>query len=265
MASIARLQAYLRHSAQQQYETVSVPFFTLFFHPTDALPYFNYAIPDEPCSGDPGASLPVLRDEFAARGRHPRIEFIQEFAPQLASALRAAGFVEEARQQLMVCTAETYRPAPKVLGLTITELTNASAASEVQDYLTTQRRGFDIRSTPPPPPASRGGEGDAEQFLRTIGGGRAFVAWLKGQPVGVGMYTAPFDGVTEVAGLATLEPFRRRGIATGLTALAVQRAMAQGAKVVCLTAADERAGRVYERVGFVGYATMLAYLDSLSA
>ena len=51
----------------------------------------------------------------------------------------------------------------------------------------------------------------------------------------------------------------------GLTALAVQRAMAQGAKVACLTAADERAGRVYERVGFVGYVTMLAYLDSLSA
>jgi GNAT superfamily N-acetyltransferase len=232
MAPIARLQAYLRHSAQQQYETVSVPFFTLFFHPTDALTYFNYGIPDEPCSGDLGASLSVLRDEFAGRGRYPRIEFIQEFAPQLASALRAAGFVEEARQQLMVCTAETYRPAPKVLGLTITELTSTSAASEVQDYLNI---------------------------------GRAFVGWLKGQPVGVGMYTAPFDGVTEVAGLATLEPFRRRGIATGLTALAVQRAMAQGAKAVCLTAADERAGQVYERVGFVGCATMLAYLDSPSA
>ena len=191
MALIARLQAYLRHSAQQQYETVSVPFFTLFFHPTDALTYFNYAIPDEPCSGGPGASLSVLRDEFAARGRHPRIVFIQEFAPQLASALRAAGFVEEARQQLMVCTAETYRPAPEVLGLTVTELTYnpglpASAASEVQDYLTTQRRGFDVRSK------EVATEGDAEQFLRMIGGGRAFVAWLEGRPVGVGMYTAPF-------------------------------------------------------------------------
>jgi ribosomal protein S18 acetylase RimI-like enzyme len=261
MVSIARLQAYLRHSAQQQYETVSVPFFTLFFHPTDALTYFNYAIPDEPCSGGLADSLSVLRDEFAARGRRPRLEFIQEFAPQLSSALRAAGFVEGARQQLMVCTAETYRPAPQVLGLTITELTcnlrlPASAASEVQDYLNTQRRGFDARSK------EVATEGDAEQFLQTIGGGRAFVGWLKGQPVGVGMYTTPFDGVTEVTGLATLEPFRRRGIATGLTALAVQRAMAQGAELVCLTAADERAGRVYERVGFVGCATMLAYLDS---
>ena len=259
MASIARLQAYLRHSAQQRYETVSVPFFTLFFHPTDALTYFNYAIPDEPCSSGLGVSLSVLRDEFATRGRHPRIEFIQEFAPQLACGLRATGFVEEARQQLMVCTAETSRPAREVLGLRMTELTGPSGASEAQDYLTTQRRGFDVHST------EVATEGDAEQFLRMIGEGRAFVGWLKGQPVGVGMYTAPFDGVTEVAGLATLEPFRRRGIATGLTALAVQRAMEQGAEVVCLTAADERVGRVYERVGFVGYATMLAYLDSLSA
>ena len=76
------------------------------------------------------------------------------------------------------------------------------------------------------------------------------------------MYTTPSDGVTEIAGLATLEPFWTRGIATRLTALAVHRAMAQGAEVVCLTAADERAGRVYERVGFVGCATMPACLDS---
>jgi ribosomal protein S18 acetylase RimI-like enzyme len=256
MALIARLQAYLRHSAQQQYETVSVPCFTLFFHPTDPLTYFNYAIPDAPCSGGLGASLSLLRDEFAARGRHPRLEFIQQFAPRLAGALRAAGFAEEARQPLMICTAETYRPAPKVSGLTITELTPASAVSEGQDFLTVQRRGFDARSD------KAATQGDARRFLQTLGAGRAFVVWLSGQPVGVGMVTAPYNGVTEVAGLATLEPFRRRGIATRLTALAVQGAMAQGAEVVCLTAADERAGRVYERVGFVGCATMLAYLDS---
>jgi len=44
MMSVARLQAYLRHSAQQQYEAVSVPFFTLFFHlpiplPTSTMPF----------------------------------------------------------------------------------------------------------------------------------------------------------------------------------------------------------------------------------
>ncbi len=253
-ALVARLQAYLRHSARRQYESVSLPPFTLFFHPFDALTYFNYAIPDGPTFHDWTASLAALRSKFAARGRVPRFEFVEEYAPQLAPALRAAGFAEDARQALMVCTAATYLPAPGVPGLALTELTGASTPDEVRTFLTCQRRGFDPHDAGPP-------EGDVEHFLRTVGAGRAFVAWLDGQPVGAGIYTAPFDGVTEVAGLATLEPFRRRGIATALTALAVRRALEQGVEVACLTAADERAGRVYERVGFAWCATMLAYVQ----
>ena len=129
-APIARLQAYLRHSARRQYETVPVPPFALFFHPTDALTYFNYAIPDGPPFDDLAASLAALRREFAARGRLPRFEFVEEYVPQLAPALRAAGFAEEARQALMVCTAATYSPAPDVPGLAISELTNASTPDE---------------------------------------------------------------------------------------------------------------------------------------
>ena len=34
----------------------------------------------------------------------------------------------------------------------------------------------------------------------------------------------------------------------------------EGVDVICLTAADERAGRVYERVGFARYGSMLAYV-----
>ncbi len=79
------------------------------------------------------------------------------------------------------------------------------------------------------------------------------------------MYTSPCDGLTEVAGLATLEPFRRRGIATQLAALAVEQALEQGADVVFLTAADEHAVRVYERVGFARFATMLAFIYSMPA
>jgi GNAT superfamily N-acetyltransferase len=259
MISVARLQAYLRRSAQQRYQSVSVPYFTLFFHPTDALPYFNYAIPDEPCFGDLGGPLSTLRGEFVRRGRCPRFEFIAEFAPRLASALQAAGFAEEARQPLMVCTAESYRPAPAVPGLAIAELDHDAAVSEAQDLLTTQRRGFDAHAT------EAATEGEAREFLDTMGAGRAFVARLEGEPVGAGTYTAPLDRVTEITGLATLEPFRRRGIATALTTRAVQSALQRGAEVICLTAADERAGRVYERVGFARRATMLAYIDDMPA
>lgn len=253
--AVARLQAYLRHSAQQRYQSVSVPYFTLFFHPTDALTYFNYAIPDGPCFGDLAGPLSLLRSEFARRGRRSRLEFIAEFAPWLAPALQAAGFAEEARQPFMVCTAESYRPASRVPGLAIAELDHDAAVSEVQDLLTTQRRGFDARAT------EAATETEAREFLNMMGAGRAFVARLEGEPVGAGMYTAPLDRVTEITGLATLELFRRRGIGTALAARAVQSALQCGAEVICLTAADERAGRVYERVGFARCATMLAYID----
>ena len=125
----------------------------------------------------------------------------------------------------------------------------------MQTFLTIQRRGFDPETTQPAT------EEEARQFLSTLGWGRAFVAWLDGEPVGVGMVNAPLDGIAEIVGLATLSPYRRRGIATALTARAVQSALLAGVEVVCLTAADARAGRVYERVGFVPYATMLDYVE----
>jgi predicted GNAT family acetyltransferase len=62
------------------------------------------------------------------------------------------------------------------------------------------------------------------------------------------------------AGTTTLAEFRRRGIAAALTAHMVATAFAHGVEVVCLSAAGEHAGWVYERVGFQPFATMLAYI-----
>jgi len=257
MIPIDRLQAYLRHIAHRQYDTVSVPPFTLFFHPTDTLVYFNYAIPDEPTPSAPGNDLrqplSTLRATFAARGRQPRFEFIQEFAPNLAPVLRAAGFAEQARQQLMICTPGTYCTVPAIAGLTITPLTGNSPLADAQDFLTTQRQGFD----PADPTVAT--EQQAEQWLRELQTNTPLLARLDGRPVGAGMFTQPFDTITEIVGIATLRPFRRRGVGTAITARAVQVAFIQGATIACLTAADERAGRLYQRVGFLPYATMLSY------
>ena len=251
MSLVPRLQTYLRHSAQQQYEAVRVPPFTLFFHPSDSATYFNYAIPDEAAGGDLQEPLATLRAAFIARDRRPRFEFIEEFAPDLAPALRAAGFVEDARLRLMVCTPESYRPAPEVPGLAIVGLTGEAPGADVRDYLATARQGFDPRNIEPP------AELEIRQFGRGLGG--AFLARLHGEPAGVASFMAPFDGVTEVAGIATREPFRRRGVASALTARAVRTAFERGVTIACLSAADERAGRVYERVGFHPYAAMLFY------
>ncbi len=256
MMSSTRLQAYLRHIARAQYAAIAVPPFTLFFHPHDPAPWANYAIPDEPAAGDVRPPLVLIRGGFAARGRRPRLEFVEGFAPDLAPALAAAGFVEEERMRLMLCTPETYRPVPVAPGLRVMSLTGDSTDDDLRAFLDTQRRVFEPTAVRP---ATDAAAAYVRRGLRE--GDRAFLARLDGAPVGTCAAAAPFDGLTELAGIATLEPYRRRGIASALTAAAVHVAFEQGVEAALLSAADERAGRVYERVGFRPSATMLAYAD----
>lgn len=253
MTPIERVQNYLRHSARQSYEAVTVPPFTAFFHPHDTFTFFNYAIPDAPVGGDLSQPLAQLREVVETRGRVLRFEFIEEFAPDLAPALTAAGCAEESRLWLMGCTPDSAHSAPEVPGLTITRLHSDSPVTEGQAFRTTQGRGFNPTST------HEATVEEGQTFLAGLGTSGAFLGWVAGEVVAVAAFSAPHDGLTELTGIATLEAMRRRGIAGALTARAVQEAFAQGVELAILSAADERAGRVYERVGFQPLATMLAY------
>jgi ribosomal protein S18 acetylase RimI-like enzyme len=252
--TVNRLQSYLRHVARQERDAVTTPPFTIFFHPSDSQVYFNYAIPDQPIEGDLETALARLRTTFAARGRRPRFEFIEEYAPALTRALRAHGFSEEARMHLMVCTPATYRAAPEVTGLTVVIQDADTPLDEISVGLDTNGRGFD-------PAAAPATEAEAVAFRQGLVTSRAFLARLAGRPAGAGMFTPPLDGLTELVGITTLEEFRRRGVAAALTACAVRTAFDQGVEAAFLSAADERAGRVYERVGFQPFATMVVYID----
>jgi ribosomal protein S18 acetylase RimI-like enzyme len=256
---IERLQAVMRETARSQYESEAFPPFTGFFHPRDLLTYLNYAIPDEPTGGDLAQPLAALRAAFRARGRRPRFEFIEEFAPALASALAFAGFEEEARQQLMVCTPATWREAPAVPGLAIAVLTSESPLFAIKEGLATNELGFNPRGS------GEFSDADAERYRASLATARAFTAYLDGQAVGAGMFNPPRDGLAELVGIATLEAYRGRGAATALTAHMAREAFALGVETAFLTAADERAGRVYERVGFRRVATMLAYIEPIGA
>jgi GNAT superfamily N-acetyltransferase len=256
--SVERLQAYMREVMAREREIVATPPFTIFFDTADNRTFCNYAIPDAPVAGDLSAPLAALRVAFAAHGRRPRFEFVAEFAPDLAPALRANGFAEESCLHLMVCTPATYRPAPDVPGLTITTLDSETPIAAIRENLDTNERGFDPRAAPVT-------EAEVRKFRAELITSRAFTAYIDGQPAGAGMFTPPLDGLTELVGIATLEPFRGRGVAAALTAQAVATAFGRGVEVAFLSAADARAGRVYERVGFRPFATLLAYIDELRA
>lgn len=254
---IIRIQSYLRENARNQYETVPLPPFTLFFHPSSPVKYFNYAIPDEPTGGDLGAPLTELRKIFQQRGRVARFEFFEAFAPALPEALLKNGFSEEARQWSMICTPETLRPAETVPGVEIVALKPESPAEDVRDYLLAQRQGFNPDETSGP------SDYDIVQarldFM--VSGWQAFLARVDGKPASAATFGRPIGGVTELAGIATRVPFRRRGIASLLTYYATRTAFDQGVTTACLTAADAPAGRVYERQGFRPFSTMLAFID----
>jgi ribosomal protein S18 acetylase RimI-like enzyme len=251
--SVADLAAYMRKAAALTHDVVELPPFALYFNPADALRFFNYAVPTEPVSQPAAATLAALRVAFVERGRTPRFEFIEEFAPELGPALAAAGFALEDRTVLLTCTRDSFRPALPIPGLEIVALASDSPAADLLAHKEVQRQGFGDTAGEPITLA------DVERFRPKLAQSGAFLARLEGAPVAAGDFTAPLDGFTELVGIATLGEYRRRGIAAALTAHAAKTAFARGVEVAFLTAADERAGRVYERVGFRPYATALAY------
>jgi ribosomal protein S18 acetylase RimI-like enzyme len=252
---IDRIQDYLRHAASISYEAVDVAPFQAFFHRTDDLVFFNYAIPDHDVTGDVSAPLQELRATFREYGRRPRWEYLEEFAPNLGSALQAAGFVEDARLQLMTCTDDALIDVVLPDGMEIVEVTSHSSRDDIYDFKVTQQRGFNPLATNTPT------DEDIDSFIDTRTGNVSFLARIDGEAVSAGGFSTPFDGVCEIVGIATLAPFRRRGIASALTAHATRTAFERGVEVACLTAADAAAGHVYERIGYAPTATTLFYIE----
>lgn len=262
MSEINRLQSYLRIVAQLQYQVVSIPPFSLFFHYRETFKFFNYAIPDRPdveVANDLAMPLGLLRAEFRQRDRLPRFEFIDDYTPSLAAILAANGFIEESRLHLMVCTPESYRAVDPPPGVEVVRLTKEAALGDIRDYAMTQQLGFEPDNSKIPP------DNQLELKRQELDRSRSYLARKDGQAACAGLYTFPFDGLSEVAGIATRESFRRQGIGAYLTSVLVGDAFKDNVDMAFLSAADARAGRVYERIGFYSFATMLAYSDPVPA
>jgi GNAT superfamily N-acetyltransferase len=90
------------------------------------------------------------------------------------------------------------------------------------------------------------------------------LAWLDGEPVGTA-YSVFSDGLAgpaiHLAGVAVLPEARRRGVGAAISSWLVARGFERGAELAHLHPDDDRAARVYARVGFTEVPGFDIYID----
>ncbi|MFF1645618.1 GNAT family N-acetyltransferase [Streptomyces sp. NPDC058240] len=235
----ADVQNHARTLAQRSPDHLRVGPFTVRYNPNWSSKYANYAIPDrdaEPTAED----LDALIAAFREHDRLPRLEFLPGSAPAVEPALLAAGFTVENRAPVMACAPGDLLPPKPVDSLSIAE---PATEAEFAAAALVQHHGYGETGEP---------EDGAAEWLRTAarGGGVAALATIDGVPAGAGGCSVPVDGLTELAGLAVADAYRRRGIGAALSAHLTATAFGRGCRVVWLEPGDADVERIYAGIGY---------------
>jgi len=237
---IEPIQTYLkRQLAKRQAYFESGPFSVGLSLDSDD-PYVNYAVPAAGSEPTP-EEVASLAEVFESRSRHPRLEYIPDWAPKVEPALLEAGFSVECRTPLMVCrridlsiptappgimvqTPKSDRDIRHMLAI-LSESFGSAPATNLE-ILKLERR---IQ------------EGAIVQAAYEIGSRRV---------VGGGSCTDLAGGITEVVGIAVSHESRGKGIGGYLTAKISEAAFEAGADYCFLMAATIREVAIYGRVGY---------------
>jgi GNAT superfamily N-acetyltransferase len=201
----------------------------------------NYAVPDDGATPTP-TEVAALVAAFRERDRTPRLEYVPAAAPDVEPALLAAGFVVEGRPPLMACRPGDLAATPAPDGIA-TELLGTD--EDLLELAAVQNAAYGD-----PEPA---GPHDVARLRRLRDGGGVVVAARDAgtrRIVGGGICSGPVDGVSELAAVATAEPYRGRGAATAVVVALATAAHAGGARLVWLEPAGEREAALYARAGF---------------
>lgn len=194
---------------------------------------FNVAFVHGPVV-DANATLDEIASFYARIGVPYRVMVPLAHAPQLATAALERGHVPRSFDAMTLMPIETA-PAPH--DVVIERVTDAATMAV---FSATVSVGF-------------GGADDATAaingpWLLRDPGMAFFVAYIDGEPAGTALVCVT-DEIAGIYGVATLEAFRRRGVASALTSAALREGARQGCVIGALQPSDM--GRpVYERMGF---------------
>lgn len=236
-ALAARSQHYLRETARRGAAFERVGAFACTFDAVSDNPYVNYAIPDDGAM-PARENIEALVARFEKRRRRPRLEYLPDAAPQVETALLAAGFRAEGKFPVMTCGQNDVGSVAPPNGIGVLE-----AATE-DDFVSGSAAQAEAFGSDVPRP---------EWLRRTAnGGGVVMLACdaASGLCAGAGSCMKPVDGVSELGGIGVRHAYRRQGIAGALTSALTHAILAKGASLVWLTPGHDEAGRVYARAGF---------------
>ena len=212
--------------------------FLISLHPEMKLRWLNNALIEDERATISAADIQSVVEVFRTHDRMPRMELFKELWPEFIAQLEGEGFQVESEMPVMVCTEATFCPqwipAVQVERLTpesdpIPFLKVVDTAFEHTDPITSDR----IERT--------------RASLRK-GSLWAAIATIGGRPA-AGASLIPSDGTAELAGVGTAEEFRRQGAASAVSTALLEEFFTHG-EVAWLSAGDDTARAVYERLGF---------------
>ncbi|WP_239097541.1 GNAT family N-acetyltransferase [Asanoa ferruginea] len=211
-----------------------------------------------------GDEPPSAADVMAARARQRELglpeafEWVHETTPDLLAVARSAGLAVLEAPLMVLDPAKLPDVTPPGVRLLDPASTTFAADTELSRAVAAVGFGTPGTETGAGGVAERDATrieldaGAVEEERRAIAAGRRFTAVAElpdTGPVASGIGMRAGD-VVEIAGVATLPAFRRRGLGAALTLALARQALDSGAGVVFLSASSLDVARVYLKVGF---------------
>lgn len=229
--------------------------FLIHLNPDSDLVWLNNAVLEDEQAPLDAHSVRDMMDVFLRAKRKPRMELFKELRPQLVGLLKAEGFSEESETPVLVCGKEDFLP----FRTTDVQVDWVTAEVDPKPFLRAVDAAFGSTDEITPERVER-----LRQSLRR-GSSWCAQARIEGQVVG-GATLVPSEGTAELAGVGTHPDHRRRGVALAVSSFLMSEFFNSG-NVVWLSAADDAARAVYERLGFrfVGTQVNISYSSSAEA
>jgi len=242
------IAAHMRAAAGRRHPDQAGPF-CIGFDPDSNDPFRNYAVPADGARPTPD-DVRALMASFRQHERIPRLEYVEASAPGVEAALTAAGFTVELRTPVMVSVPGIALTPREPAGITVRA---AAGDADLHAAAAVQHEAYEV----PDPPGPR----DVERLARMVQRGgvvSVVVDDASGQITGTGLVDVTGLGAStgELAAVAVRPAFRRRGIASALSAHLARTAHSQAISLVFLEA-EPAEERIYRRTGFVEVTTKI--------